>query len=123
MKKVLIGITLAGIIMSGCSSKPSGMSDNTYNAATEALKVMDDFNNGDLEYSKATAKLEKLQAKIDHEIKDENSSEEPIEWYMSKTIDSFILEAMYNENIDSASDDLLDTADQMRHYVETGRPR
>lgn len=50
MKKFLLSLALTATILSGCSSKPENLSDNTYESACQALEVMDQYNNGDLDY-------------------------------------------------------------------------
>lgn len=118
MKKILIAaMTIAALILvacSGSSSKPSGMSQKTYEIGCDVLKIMDKYNDGDLSKDEAISRLDSLDASLSREQKNITDS---IERLSNSTLSAAIFNFIFAMNPDHGSS-TYDIADRVRSMLE-----
>lgn len=76
MKKKIIAALLCGVfLLSGCSGKPSGMSDEVYEIGCQALKIIEKYNAAEISADDAYDRIDKLHDNLG-EIEEENPDDE-----------------------------------------------
>lgn len=60
-KTIIVSIVLLTLIMTACSSAPSGMNKETYDKGKEAVDIVEKYNTGDITSDEAVEKLEALE--------------------------------------------------------------
>lgn len=84
-KRIIISLLCGMLLMSGCSGKPKDMSDEVYEIGTQALEIIEKYNDIEITTDEAQLRIDKLYDQIE-EIEEEN----PDDKYAS-TISSDIL--------------------------------
>lgn len=70
-KKAIIMLLCGTFLLSGCSGKPSGMSDEVYEIGSQALEIIEKYNDAEISEDDAQTRLSMLSDSID-DIKEEN---------------------------------------------------
>lgn len=118
MKRFLSGVLAALMlcgVLTGCSGKPSGMTDNVYDYGCKALDVVDQYLDTELTAEEAQSKLEQIGAMIDPQSDDtvmKNTEE------MIKSETEFLVFLMIGaqnkmENLESTISDIREWRDKL----------
>lgn len=74
-KKIIIMLLCGTFLLSGCSGKPSGMSDEVYEIGSQALKIIEKYNVAEISADDAHDRIDKLYDNLE-EIEEANPGDE-----------------------------------------------